>query len=668
MRWRDIKGSRVWFSSLGVMVAILLVFQSARSASAQQTAGASVNPNGWIETWWSWMHWWEANQLSLIRPPAFVEPPAAMRAQAVTALLAATESDRPDLVAEAVLALGKIETNEATGATGVVDRLIELTGHDHAEIRRTAWMALGLVSGDAAQTFFMEDGRPFSLSHLEDLCAWVVGVGLMESPSREVFRLLYRVLTEANALEARRLAAWAMRVHNPPGTIELMLEILHQSEDAQLASEAILAIGQQRSEQQELLLANIFLGIGPGTRLPSLDARTSRRGRQPEAVGVRSAAALALGFYDTRDEARRSTARNNLVRPLTQMSDPAPRTGSGRSAPSRASLLYDWGWAFGYDGTSQGHTEIRLGLISLGRVGGEDIHDYFFDAMSMRYARQRTVPRRAYAQDPNRAMAALGVGLTARHATDRALDAPHRRDRIAREQRRPFQRLERYLNDRSEPIDFRAACALALGLSGQASAREILLGTLEDLRPDEALLSSHVLLALGMLGERKMRLAFEGQSSIDPVEIGSLRRQALSTGTNRVATLAERARVMGLGLLGERDVAGQLLSAFGQDVFVSQSVVRSLKWLGHYDLTEPLIEVLEHPDGSKWELLAAWSLGELYEPRPISRLNRLMQDVNFTLPNHRTAFRQSEVYRFRAYAAPFMHRQLLRGGSDGMWY
>ncbi|MFA9480007.1 HEAT repeat domain-containing protein [Phycisphaerales bacterium AB-hyl4] len=646
-------------------------------ANAQHTQQAEVNPNGWLENWWSWVHWWEANQLSKVEVPDIAASPEEWRADAVRALLEATEAVDTRLVAEAALALGKVGAGEATA------RLIELTSHPNPEVRQVAWLGLGLLDDGAARGHMLDPDLPSAFNNEDDLGAWVVAVGLMTDPPDEVLQRLHQVMTTSRSVEAQRLAAWAIRIHNPPGTVELMEQVVRESGDAQLVSEAILAIGQNQDEANEQLLSDIYLDLGQANRIHSLPRLHRLHIRQvggayqthgeyaPPIVGIRHAAAMALAFYDEADDYERSLARRNLLRSFSEV--PQEQRDQLRGDPGRYPF-YDRRW---FHGTlvrqDRGASEVRFGLVSLGQIGGSSDVDLFMDVMAMRYTYEH-LRRRERPLDPNRAMAAIGLGLLAERGVALAADdLAHRHDRAVREQRRPLQRLERYLNDRSETTEFRSACALALGLSKHPLANEILREAAGRVRPDEALLTGHIILALGMHRDPVvLQLASNmGLTPVEEVDVDQLHEDV--SGSTRVSVLAQRAAIMGVGLLGEEEAGPLLLSAFTRERYISQTVVRSLKWSGHYDITPGLIALLDSDD-AHLQQLAAWSLGELLEPARVSRLQRLMQDVNFTLPNYRSFSREGGyesslrrrareglVYRFRAYAAPYMHERLLYG-------
>jgi len=725
--YRSVRG-RGLARTQSIAATVVVIIACIGSASAIPLP--MVPREGWVTDWWSWAHWWEANQQDIIDrlvfasrelQPGRVDIDEELRDRAIAALLDKTSSKETLVAATAVVALGR------SADSSVTEQLIALTQHERPMVRRAAWVAVGL-NGDAAARAHLIDAHKLGK---EDSLGWLVAVGLLEDPDDELLKRCYSYLKQQEYLEAQRIAAWAIRVQNPPGTTELMRKILHGTTDAYLASEAILALGTNRDEASERLLSQVYLDIGGGHDLPSLSQLHNAYYRSPSPgihqirgkygppiVGIRSAAAIALGHY-VRPADEKSVARRNLSRPYRPRSldqqKAMPRINQGGYNTARADPgpypFVDNGWVTGYSTNlhATGHAEKRLGLISLGLVGGEEEVEQLLEVMRMKFTFKKIRPEYGPLLDPNRAFAAISLGLYLQRAEEHyATQGAHRRKRIDRRLGKLVTVLQDYMTDPQEPEDFRAACALGLGLSGYPEAADALKSAAETLEKHDMLLAGYITLGLGLLGDsaanelgrQVLQVAngddqgekeneFEGAGTLseagdDVVHASTLRRRGVQSDLNLVQILGLRAAILGLACVDDQELSPELFEILGREYFTSEQAIRSLKWRGDTDVARVLVEILEEGNNGKaLDILAVWGLGELLDPNHVSRLNRLMQDVNFTLPNKKFVYRNyyqaafersvedSPMYIYRAYAAPFMYRRLLFGllhdGEGGSW-
>jgi hypothetical protein len=216
----------------------------------------------------------------------------------------------------------------------------------------------------------------------------------------------------------------------------------------------------------------------------------------------------------------------------------------------------------------------------------------------------------------------------------------------------------RYAN-KQESQDLRAACALALGLSGDpANVQRLLKGAERIDRRDELLLG-YTALALAMLNERSAvnaagPLVSAGATTLDadavatrglgqPYPAPAARGAAPAAepslfapppvpqnGVGLMNALGRRAALLGLSLLNDPRSEAILTGAWSRDRATVQDVARAMQWCHAYKPAGALAQVVAR--GRKGAAEAAMSLGWVFDTDRPSRLSRLVIGNNYHAP------------------------------------
>jgi HEAT repeat protein len=230
---------------------------------------------------------------------------------------------------------------------------------------------------------------------------------------------------------------------------------------------------------------------------------------------------------------------------------------------------------------------------------------------------------------PLRGFAALALGLYARprEGPQGPFDQPDY-DKVC-------QALAERLADLQEELEVRSACAMGLGLAARTENLRYLLKASESVRPADDLLAGYILLARAMLSDRNI-IALT-KKFLDP----SRPERKETSGI-----LARRAAVMGLAVLDTEEVIPTLLDAWHLTYYVNREVAVALGILRAYNVTDPLVKLLETSPNPLEQAFAARCLGELFtEERPY-RIRWLINDSNYTMRNERMIPYQSVANEF----------------------
>lgn len=212
-------------------------------ATGQFVYQASATPDEPTTYWW---HWWEANRDAFLidalaerweEPGPVIQSAAGQ--SAINALLEASEAESPKLRMAAIRALGRIQTPRAT------DRLLK--GNDTVgpaiadrddDVRAVAWMSLGLIADDRCREALMNP--PVELREESDHAARVIGIGLLPNLTPDEVDALLRQVKEGPGDEVRRLAVWAIGVHQPEQASILMPTVLREAPLVFASQEALM--------------------------------------------------------------------------------------------------------------------------------------------------------------------------------------------------------------------------------------------------------------------------------------------------------------------------------------------------------------------------------------------------------------------------------------------
>ncbi len=665
---------------LGIIavVSILLSLICGQAAFAQFAGGPRpLRGDEWLTKWWTWMYWWETNREAyLASPDSMPAVDAALKQRAVAVLTESLGPDNPATIrAASALALGRMEVSEAT------NRLIELTRDQDESVRRSAWMALGLIGDPAARAHLAgAAGGPGMSEH--DTLAWIVATGLLRQPDDELLRAMIRLVNQRESAEVARLAMWALRVHDPPGLVEFARAITAETTDPMLCNEALQVLGALGNHRDLQNLGRVYHSSPSDRNVPPALRKIARSYQRPQGIvlrygpplaGMRCAAAVAFNARreaENEDDFEISVITDTLERSYERID----------GKPWRIDLS----WSHGSSALESGSFELRFGLIPLGRLGHERHARLLVDVLNGVHTTWRNDRRKA--SDPSRGFAAVALGIYLRRQGDGDprinLDRRKGHDGQRAHVRRSGtlwlvqDALARTARNVREPPDLRAACVLALGLGGNAQGvAESIKSAPNSLRGAESLVAGYAVLALGMLGDLDA-IGLAGRMLPKPithVDVDWIRQNRLGEEVSIGDVIALRAAVLGLGCLGRRDGIGLLHAQFGRDPTTSMELIRSLRWCGDDSIGDVLVNLLDEPDDNQEltsvRLLSAWALGESLDPNEDPRLHAaLLKDCNLTLPASsafvQNRMKQSAIYRYRCYSNEFLFLRLIPLGSE----
>ncbi|MCK4625742.1 MAG: HEAT repeat domain-containing protein [Phycisphaerae bacterium] len=246
-------------------------------------------------------------------------------------------------------------------------------------------------------------------------------------------------------------------------------------------------------------------------------------------------------------------------------------------------------------------------------------------------------------RSPLRGFAALALGLYARPVKMPQSEGDVNRkgyDKVAL-------LLAKRLVDVKEKQDFRAACALALGLTGRTENLKYLQSAARKVGKRDDILIGYVMLARGMLGDKTI---------FKPAE----KFLAMSNNrTDRNGVLGRRAAVLGLGLTGSQDALPVLVNGWGLGYHVNRETALAMSLCQGFGATERLVKTMNESPKPKARALAARCLGELHSKVRPSRLARLSNGSNYRMRTPRLTF-------YQEMANEFLYTYLL-APSDNEW-
>jgi len=305
-------------------------------------------------------------------------------------------------------------------------------------------------------------------------------------------------------------------------------------------------------------------------------------------ANLRASAALALGRIDT--PASRKALRQAMTEPLAKINDK-------RFDTLDYSVIYK-----------------SAAIMALGQLGDVEAMPVLVELVrATPPAPARGVVTKPKDPDPLRGFAALALGLYSRVVTE---------DEQAKD-RKDYDKvcllLAQRMADRNEPEDFRAACALALGLSGREENLVFFQPADKVFGGSGDLLTGYAMLARGMLGD---------------AEILGPARTFLSPKNNRTdrdGVLGRRAAVLGVGLTGSREAIGVLKETWELGSHIASETALAMALCQEHDRAgEKLLSVMGDTNVKlEGRALAARCLGELFATERPSRLTeRLIAGSN----------------------------------------
>ena len=535
-------------------------------------------------------------------------------------------ADQDDAVrAAAVLALARI------GHADLLDRV--LPGDDVGllldasdQVRLSAWVSLGLLERPQARAAL--GVAPLEGVEEIDRVGQAVAIGLMTKLDRIHAKwLLARLDDAAESLEVKRWCVWAMARHDDASADVAFDAVLAQLPSTFLISEVLgnSAYVQRRGGAKwliDVLRYHPDMRNWQGYRALSQLTEQGLYGSTPRRLAMETRVAASLAIADQPPLADAEDQRAVLLQLLRRMvpGNSAQAMDFNRGFDTLAYFMHCPASQSDRDvlyNQLRGFTSLRKddpGVLAQLEAGQEPTEEDLF-------VRQSDNAVRAYA--------ALATGLLIRRATvgtrlneqrplvtDRSIE-------IERLKRRFGIRLMRAVANVREPVSYRAACALALGLTGNERYKAELEVELGKLRAGDEAVLGYGLLALAMLGEERVS---------DPA-MRYLARPGQVVGVGDL--LGRRAALRALAVVGEG--SGQpLAQVWGRNRWVSLDAADAVAWAGEYDAVPAMLNALQG-ESAAWRLTAAASLGRAFDASWPSRLSGLTDGTNPTLSLRPTA-------------------------------
>lgn len=629
----------------GLALSCLALVCVARGVGAQQIDLRFVRQAGVEDYDFSWVYWFEMHGQRYLREAVAErglpwDTPASRRWRdgAVVALRGALDDESGRVRGAAVLALGRMgdsglvdvllpeaaEQGAGAGGDAGDGQAVSLLLDRSAEVRLSAWAALGLL--DTPRTRAALAAEPLAGAEERAVASQAMAIGLLGELSGAHERWLAARLEDASAsAEVKRWCVWSLGRH-AVGSVDGVYRALLADEPSTFIIGELLGDRGfvQRSGGSGLLID--VLGYHPDVRgwagyrslsgLPAggLYGSTPRR----LAMESRVAASLTLAELPLSESVAQ---RRELLGVLK------PRLIGGNSAQAMDFPRgFDTIAYFMHSDASQADLDLLYDQMR-GYMWMMADDPAVADSLEEGEGPEPEDLRSRQSDNEVRSYAALAAGLLIRRSTqgtelfeDRPITG-RRAIEIERLQRRFGVRLMRAVADSNEEMSYRAACALALGLTGNDRYRAELVTELGRLRAGDEAVLGYGLLALSMLGEG--RVAEPARRYVT--------RPGLVKGMDD--RLGRRAALRALGVVGERggeDLDEALVKSWGRDPWVSLSAAEASAWSGRYGAVPAMTEALGS-ESARWRWAAAVSLGIVFDRAFPSRLSPLVEGVNPTM-------------------------------------
>jgi HEAT repeat protein len=558
----------------------------------------------------TWQTWWDLNRLNLLpgrddmlrggpvtpsEDGAAIDPytgwearrQVAARQQVVPFLLKVLDpkvDTRDEIRAAALIALGKIST-EGAARTLFVHYLRD--GEQSALVRESAALAIGLLCRS-------RPGQQLTAPVLDGLRSELLRAA--EDPDLEVRVRGFAVLslgllgdqpsTELEGEDGGRVvrALWKILPSGPRG--------------ADLPVAILTAIGLQPPRSVPVAVLDGLRAMLLGKRRPGPKWNAPQRSHAVTALarlGVPGVDAMLV-------QVMRAKRMDQEIRRAAYLG--AAHRAPLVDGPTRVRLAR--GVAKGM-GDRRDPLTVGLGLVAAGRLLGADL-----EASDVAVLEATSIPKLLFTTaergvGAERGYAALGLALAARGARASGAALPF----LARAKARMLNGLAKGRGDDT----IRAVYAVGLGLLRAEEGIEPLLAVVED---------------------RGALPAFRGYAAVALAEIGRRRdevRAALRAlmGDKHDVLLRLHA-ALGLALLGDRDVCGQLLDELekARSEYQRSHIVIALGRLGDLGSVQRLMDYVRSDDRSELaRALGVVALGMILDPEPRPSLTKLRQDANF---------------------------------------
>ncbi len=620
---------------------------------------------------WSWLHWWEANRARFLVPPNQGDADqdrqgvdtAAVRERVIRALRDGL-SDRAAEAREAcALALG------VAGADETADAIIQaLVAEPSPRVRQRMLTALPMLDrADHVPPWLLE--HEYATGYLRATA--ILGFAWVRPLDADSLRAIERFVGD-NAFIANA-AAEALCRH--PATLPLndIKRRVVNATSPWIAARLLHALGSVGDASTDRVLLDIAAGGETLERLAAWRLLQDIAKEKDAAARRLKAGGQPQQLADAR--LRWRTAHRRLVRLAPEPVrpdglDPVPNavdldglgnrtgivTGIERLYQSRLRTAAALAVA---DRNPEGAVRTLLGIfddhddfarlpqcfaaVALGEIGDPAALPMLTRLTLGRHAGRDRLDLVTNDDAPQRGFAAVALGLYARPA----LTEQGPVDRAGFE--RALEVLHQRLADRRETPEVRAACVMALGLSGRSINLPRLkeLTTQLDARRDLVLIG-HTILARAMLGDRGVAADAEALLTADPHR------------DETTDLLARRAAVLAVGLSGAREGVPLLVWAWDQPYFVNREVILALSLGGALGVADDLIDRLQKAESQYERAFMAEALGQLFADERPTPLDRSLVGRDFTL-------RDGLLEDHRTLANVFLYRYLIPQFEEP-WY
>lgn len=576
----------------------------------------------------SWVYWFETHGQRYVREsvgdrklPWDTPASRRWRGQVIAALTPMLDDEDVGVRAAAVLALARI------GDEGVLDRVLSNAGGEVSllldpsnEVRLSAWVAMGLLETAASRAALGVE--PLEGAKEIDLAGQAVAIGLMTKLDRMHAQwLLARLDDGAESLEVKRWCVWAMGRHDDASLDEAYGAVLAKLPSTFLIGEVLGNSAYVQRQGGPKWLVDVLryhpdVRAWSGYRVLSQVGEGKVNGSTPRRLAMETRAAAALGIAEqpvSTDVEDKQFVLMQLIRRMVP-GNSAQAMDFNRGFDTIAYFMHCEGDQADRDllyNQLRGFTSLRKddpGVLAGLEEGEEPTEQDLF-------VRQANNEVRGYA--------ALAAGLLIRRATEgTAMNEQRpiitgRAIEIERLKRRFGLRLMRAVADDREPVSYRAACALALGLTGDDRYKAELSIELGKLRAGDEAVLGYGLLALAMLGEER---------AADPA-VRYLTRPGQVVGIGDL--LGRRAALRALAVVGDGG-GDELAQVWGRNRWVSLYAADAAAWTGQYDAVPAMLNALDS-ESATWRRTAAASLGRVFESSWPSRLSGLVEGANPSL-------------------------------------
>ncbi|XAM00042.1 hypothetical protein OT109_01380 [Phycisphaeraceae bacterium D3-23] len=640
---------RQWIAVLAVGLLVMGWGAAAQPLDLRIDRGADAA--GVFDYAFSWVYWWEAHGQTYLREsvaerelPVNSPPTRRFRGDAIDALLPMLDDTDARVREQAVIALARIgHTPLEDAILGWPDEPVPedrwasgwLIDDPDESVRCACWVALGLLDTERARAKLAE---PIALPEREQVSR-VGGIGLLPALAEGHLSALSALLTDIEtSAEVKRMAVWAVTRHDaaidPQRRDAMYRWAMENIASPFVLSQVLLSRGfVERSGGTDWLVQ--VLRYYPSVReLPGYAAIRAQpdgtsHGSSPTRLSMetRLAALQTLAVLPPPESLRdRLELRETLLR----------RAMAG----NRAGVL-DF---------NRGVDAIAFALHS--DAGPEDL-DRLYDllrgytiipadeAEPHEEGADLTAADLLERQSENdvRSYTAIAIGLLIRRETEGtalydAWPREHLRGiQLDRLKRRFGQRLARAIADMDEPMGYRAACALALGLTADPQYVPVLTEELGRLQGGDEVVLGYGLLALAMLGDERVA---------DPVLRYVNRRGSIGEIDD---LLGRRAALQALGVLGDSGADASRLTlegAWGRDPWLSIEVGRTTLWTGTYDAV-PKMLTASRSASVRWRVASALSLGAALDQSFPPRIEALSDSAPFAMSYRRVPPPETEV-------------------------